>query len=88
MELSPEERQRICAEEKTRSDRIAGSLLHPWLPWGMGRKLIMLGILAVALFGAVYSESPYWLLLMLALPAFSPRAVGETLVFIARFRRS
>jgi len=71
----------------TFSARIAGARLHTWLPRGAVRKLIMLGILVFAVFGAVNSRSLYWLLLLLALPTFSPRAMGETFVFIARFRR-
>jgi hypothetical protein len=66
---------------------IAGSRLRSWLPRGTGRKLIMLGIAAATVFGVVYGQSPYWLLLLLLLPTFSPRAMGEALLFISRLRR-
>lgn len=66
---------------------IAGSRLRSWLPRGTGRKLAMLGIAAATVFGVVYGQSPYWLLLLLMLPTFSPRVVGEILFFVSRLRR-
>ena len=65
----------------------AGLRLRAWLPRAAGRRLIMIGICPVAVLGAVYGQSLYWLLLLLLPPLFSPRAMGETLSFIGRLRR-
>ena len=65
---------------------IAGFRLSTWLPKGLARKLMMLGVVFVVFIGVLQNQSLYWLLLLLLLPMFSPRCVGETLSFIAQFR--
>lgn len=61
---------------------IAGYLLHSWLPKGYIRKIIMVLILVIACIGAfIYSKTSF-LLLLLILPLFSPRIMGETAYFL------
>jgi hypothetical protein len=60
--------------------QMAGYLMSPWLPHGTTRKIIMVVIVLIALVGVVYS-CKLFILLLLILPFFSPRIVGE----IARF---
>jgi len=70
------------------ADRIAGASLHAWLPRGVVRKLVMLGIVIAAAVGVIESKSLHWLWLLLLLPLFSPRAVGETANFLGQEYRS
>jgi hypothetical protein len=64
--------------------QMAGYLLRPWLPHGATRKIIMIIIVIVALIGGVkYGQNLFFLLLLL-LPCFSPRIVGEISLFIGK----
>jgi len=63
--------------------QIAGYLLSQWFPVGNGRRLLMAAIAITAVGGALAGH--FWLLwLMLLLPFFSPRLVGETVIFLRR----
>jgi hypothetical protein len=70
--LTPQQR----SELELHAAKLAGALLHPWLPVGWGRRLIMA---AIVLFGVQqtwtgnYEALYFWLLL----PTFSPRIVGS-----------
>lgn len=63
--------------------QVAGYQLSGWIPRGVGRKFIMMGIVVAAALGVVYSSLP-WLLLLFLLPLFSPRAMGEAAFFSGR----
>jgi hypothetical protein len=60
-------------------DQMAGILLSPWLPSGLIRKMIMLIIVAIAIIGALFYKNNLFYLLLLILPIFSPRSMGEIL---------
>lgn len=75
--LSIEERQKF---ELIRS-QLAGALLHPWLPVGWERKLIMLIIMTAGVIG-YFAVNPKMIFIWLALPLFSPRIMGESLRII------
>ncbi len=63
--------------------QLAGVLLSSWLPRDWGRKIIMLIILLLAVFGALKIDVLF-LLLLLILPIFSPRMMGGLIMFIGR----
>ena len=67
--------------------QMAGYLAHPWLPVGITRKIVMIIIVLISITAAeIYkNNSFYWLLLML--PIFSPRIVGETLYLIGKISK-
>lgn len=62
---------------------VAGRLLSPWLPYGVWRKVAMLGFFAL---GWMAFVTPYeWLFWsFLVCLAFSPRVVGMTAVWAGR----
>lgn len=65
---------------------LAGTLLRSWLPLGWGRRLIMIGIVALGVYGITednYQVFVWWLLL----PFFSPRIVGEIGYFLGKLTR-
>jgi len=64
---------------------LAGVLMSSWLPADFGRKTIMLVIFLVAVLGAFIANGKF-LLLLLLLPLFSPRMMGELMVFIGRMK--
>lgn len=55
----------------------AGLLLRPWLPWGVGRRALMVVICGAALSLAIAGYIFLAFCLMLVNVLFSPRAVGE-----------
>jgi hypothetical protein len=69
-------------------DQMAGFLLHPWLPVGIGRKIIMLVIVLVSITAAEIYQNNFFYLLLLILPFFSPRISGETLMFIGKISKN
>ena len=67
-------------------DYAAGLLLRPWLPWGARRQALMF-ILIIGIIALSFALASLLPLFLLVIPAsFSPRLVGETLVFIGRLR--
>ena len=76
--LTEEERQ----EMEKHAARLAGVILSPWIPFGWSRRLIMAGIVALALYGlTVGGQVLIWLAL---LPFFSPRIMGEASFFLGK----
>jgi len=63
---------------------MTGYLLNPWLPHGATRKILMVAIALVGLVGGVVYGQKFFFLLLLILPFFSPRIVGEVAMFIGR----
>lgn len=67
--------------------QMAGYLLSPWLPHGATRKILMIIIALVGLVGGgVYGQKLFFLLLLI-LPFFSPRIIGEVARFIGMISR-
>jgi hypothetical protein len=60
---------------------IAGYLMRPWLPGGLTRKVLMFLLLIIGLIGALKWSLWFGLLIIFA-ATFSPRLVGESLLFI------
>ena len=67
--------------------QMAGYLLSPWLPHGAIRKIIMIIIALFALIGGVKFGQKLFFLLLILLPIFSPRIVGEVSLFIGKLSR-
>ena len=67
--------------------QMAGYLLSPWLPHGAIRKIIMIIIALFALIGGVKFGQKLFFLLLILLPIFSPRIVGEVSLFIEKLSR-
>ncbi len=63
--------------------KLAGVLLSSWLPMDSRRKYIMLIIFFVAICGTL-AGIPRFLFLLLILPLFSPRMMGEVVMFFGR----
>ncbi len=63
---------------------ISGYLLSQWLPSGWGRKIAMAIIFLIAVLGSF--KSTWFLLLLLLLPLFSPRIVGEVARFFGKLK--
>ncbi len=63
--------------------QLSGALLSTWLPFGWGRKLIMILLFIVGAYGLVEGNS-YFLIAWLCALLFSPRIVG---VFAFAFGR-
>lgn len=65
----------------------SGLLMRRWLPWGARRQFVMLTMIAAVITFALLFKS-WALLVLLVVPlSFSPRIVGETLVFFGRVAR-
>ena len=79
-DLTSEER----AELVMHADRLSGLLLSIWFPMGIGRKLIMLVIFLVGIYGLLIGNH-YFLFSWVILPMFSPRLVGEIAFLMGRF---
>jgi hypothetical protein len=58
---------------------LAGYLCSFWFPRDIGRRIIMVVITIASLTGYFIYNQKWFLLLLLILPMFSPRIVGETL---------
>jgi hypothetical protein len=78
--LSAEQRE----EFETHAAKISGVLSSTWLPVGWGRRLIMVGIVALGLQQAVMEANFQPFLWWLLLPFFSPRITGEVVHFWGR----
>jgi len=86
--ISKLEESGILTEEQKKEfsdlkSSISGVLLSSWLPADSGRKYIMLIILFIAICGTL-AGIPRFLFLLLILPLFSPRVIGEVVVFFGR----
>lgn len=67
--------------------KIAGYLMSSWLPQDMIRKAIMIIIALIAVIGGfIYGQKLFYLLLLI-LPMFSPRIVGEGAAFFGRISK-
>ena len=65
---------------------LSGVLLSSWLPYGTSRRLLMVGIIILGIYGLFvenYQIFVWWLLL----PAFSPRIVGEITLLYGQITR-
>ena len=61
----------------------AGALARTWLPMGTGRRIIMVAIAAMGLWG-LFQENHALMWIWAALPLFSPRCMGELALFMGR----
>ena len=77
--LTAEEKQKL----ETLQAGLAGALLSSWLPFGWGRRAIMITLLFVGAYGLVEGNS-YLLLSWLLLPFFSPRLIGELSYYVGK----
>lgn len=81
----------LTAEEKQKFETLqaglAGALLSSWLPFGWGRRAIMITLLLVGAFGLVEGNN-YLLLAWLLLPFFSPRFMGELFYAVGKLSRA
>lgn len=64
--------------------QLAGALLSTWLPFGWGRRSIMIVLFLVGVYGLVEGNG-YFLIAWLFLLSFSPRTVGELTFAFGRF---
>ena len=71
-DLTIEERE----EFELLSAKIAGALTHDWLPSDLGRRLIMVILFLIGLYGLMDGDN-YFLISWIFLPMFSPRLMGE-----------
>ncbi len=78
--LTADERHKL----ETLQAQLAGVLLHPWLPFGWGRRSIMIVLFLVGAIGLAQGNS-YFLLAWVLLLFFSPRFVGEFAYALGRF---
>ncbi len=63
---------------------MAGYLLSHWFPLDLKRRLIMLFIFLVSIIGSL--TNIWFLLLLIILPLFSSRIVGELLILIGKHK--
>jgi hypothetical protein len=63
---------------------MAGYLSHPWLPAGMGRKILMFAIAVFVVLLAIVFDNKLFYLLLFVLLLFSPRAMGELSSFYGK----
>lgn len=78
--LTAEDRQKF----EMLQTQLAGVLMSTWLPFGWGRRSIMIVLLLVGAYGIV-EGSGYFLIAWLQLLLFSPRVVGELAFVYGRF---
>jgi hypothetical protein len=81
--LTAEERQKLEVHEAA----LAGVILHPWLPAGWTRKLIMVAIVLLGALHAIWVGNFQPLAWWLLLPFFSPRIAGEVAHALGRLSR-
>ena len=60
---------------------LAVSMMNPWLPRDLGRRLIMLVILIIGISGTMAGDSS-WLFILLILPLFSPKIIRRISIII------
>lgn len=78
--LTAEDRRKFEALQA----QLAGILLRPWLPFGWGRRLIMIVLFLVGTTGLVQGNS-YFLFAWVPMLLFSPRFVGEMAYALGKF---
>lgn len=78
--LTAEDRQKLEALQA----QLAGVLLSPWLPFGWGRRSIMIVLFLVGATGLVQGNG-YFLFAWVLLLFFSPRFVGELAYALGKF---
>jgi hypothetical protein len=78
--LTSEDRQKL----EMLQTQLAGALLSTWLPFGWGRRSVMIVLFLVGAYGLVEGNG-YFLIAWLFLLLFSPRAVGELTFAFGRF---
>lgn len=82
-DLSTEEREKL----ETTLAQMSGYLCSPWLPVGIGRKIIMMVLLVIGIYGIIIDKqiiAVCWLLI----PLFSPRLMGEALRIVGKIKGS
>jgi hypothetical protein len=88
-EISAElERGDLSAEQRANLEvhraQLAGTLLHPWLPFSWWRRAVMLLLLFLGMLWPLGGSAVWggaWLVMLL----FSPRIVGESAFALGRF---
>lgn len=78
--LTAEDRQKL----EMLQTQLAGTLLSTWLPFGWGRRSIMIVLFLVGAYGLMEGDS-YFLVAWAFLLLFSPRVVGESTFAFGRF---
>lgn len=82
--------ENLTAEEKEKFEtlqaQLAGALLSHLLPFGWARRLIMVVLFFVGVYGLAIGNN-YFLLAWLLLLCFSPRIVGELSYAFGKFLR-
>jgi len=78
--LTAEDRQKL----EMLQTQLSGALLSTWLPFGWGRRSIMIVLLLVGAYGLVEGNG-YFLISWSLLLLFSPRVVGEFSFTFGRF---
>lgn len=65
-----------------------GLLLRPWLPRGIGQRIVMAAINIVIVVVLLLTSNLLVLLFLVFNVLFSPRAVGELAIFFGRLRKT
>ena len=76
--ISPQERDSLEREGK----ELARVVVSPWLPFDWKYRIVIIAIAAIGFWGLIQGQY-FFMLVWLLLPLFSPRIVGEFLMFIA-----
>jgi hypothetical protein len=76
--ISPEERDTLEREGK----ELARVVISPWLPFDWKYRIVMIAFAAIGFLGSFQGQYLF-MLVWLLLPLFSPRIVGDFLMFIA-----
>ena len=76
--ISPQERDRLESEGK----ELARIVISPWLPFDWKYRIVIIAFTAIGFWGLIQGKYLFTLVWLL-LPLFSPRIVGEFLMFIA-----
>jgi hypothetical protein len=76
--ISPQERDSLEREGK----ELARVVISPWLPFDWKYRIVIIAIAAIGFWGLIQGQYVF-MLVWLLLPLFSPRIIGEFLMFIA-----
>ena len=76
--ISPQERDSLEREGK----ELARVVISPWLPFDWKYRIVIIAIAAIGFWGLIQGQYSF-MLVWLLLPLFSPRIIGEFLMFIA-----
>ena len=79
----PEEQRKEFEESRA---KLAGAMMSSWLPADTERKVVMLIIFLISVYG-MFNASGWFFLLWILLIPFSPRCVGEIAVFLGRMKK-